>query len=113
MSPNTSDNSEEMFLYDCIIFNVPPTIKILYFWLLSRAEPGEIQEFDKEDFDDYCIRMGRSKGYSVQWFTTCLKKLEETPLLIILRRYRGYGYKVKVYPPKKLSDLSKLMKTNI
>jgi len=112
MEQNTLDNSEETFLYDYIFFNFPPALKVLYFWLLSRAEAGEIQEFDKEDFDDYCIKKGRRKGYSTQWFVSCLKKLEKISLLTIVRRYRGYGYQVRVYPPKKLSYLKELIKTS-
>lgn len=98
-----------MRLYDYMGFHVPRGIKVLYLWLLSRGKPGEIQEFDKEDFDNFCRSVGRKKSYSVRWFSICVKKLEESPLLTIIRRYRGHGYQVKVYAPKDYRDLEKLI----
>ena len=105
LEQNTSNSSFDIPLYEQIMFHASPAVRVLYFWLIKRAEPGTIQEFDKEDFDDYCIKMGR-KPYSNYWFSHCVKKLSETPLLTIIRRYRGSGYKVQVYCPDQPSDLN-------
>ena len=110
LEQNTWNYSDEIPIYEQIMFHASPTARVLYFWLLSRAEVGEIQEFDKEDFDEYCIRMGRRRAYSLRWFVICVKELEKTPLLEVIRRYRGYGYKVRVFCPDKAIDLNELLK---
>ena len=104
LEQNTSTSSFDIPLYERIMFHASPAVRVLYFWLITKAEPGTIQEFDKEDFDAYCIKMGRRKPYSIYWFTRCIKELAETPLLTIIRRYRGYGYKVRVYCPSESQE---------
>jgi len=83
---------------DLINFRLPPAAQKVYFWLTRRSKPGTFQEFDKNDFDRYCLDRGR-KAFSIQWFVKCIKELVNTGLLVIQRQYRGYGYKVKAYHP--------------
>ena len=79
-------------------YSLPPAAQKIYRWLTRRSKPGTIQEFDKADFDNYCLSKGR-KPFSVQWFIACLKKLIDTRLIEVVRKYQGYGFKVKAYHP--------------
>lgn len=88
---------------ELISFQLPQAAQHLYNWLIRKCRAGDIQEFDKEDFDIYCQTMGR-KPYSLQWFTNCLKKLFDTNLVKLIRRFRGYGYKIQAFHPWQLED---------
>ena len=75
----------------------------MYSWFTRRARPGTIQEFDKEDFDDYWRGIGR-KPVSKQWFMTCMKMLYKTRLVKLVRKYQGYGFRIVAYHPWQVDD---------
>ena len=84
-------------------YPLPPAAQKMYRWLIRRSKPGTIQEFDKADFDTYCISKGR-KPFSNHWFNTCLKKLISTRLIEVIRKYQGYGFKIRAYHPWQLDE---------
>jgi len=71
--------------------------------LLRRSRPGTEQEFDKADFDSFCSDRGR-EPYSIKWFMICFKKLLDTRLVKLVRKYCVYGFKVVVFHPWQLDD---------
>ncbi|MGK7899694.1 MAG: hypothetical protein AB4372_40280, partial [Xenococcus sp. (in: cyanobacteria)] len=90
--------------HDQIInYFLPPVAQKMYSWFTRRARPGTIQEFDKEDFDEYWRDIGR-KPVSKQWFMTCMKMLYKTRLVKLVRKYQGYGFKIIAYHPWQVDD---------
>ena len=90
---------------------MPPASQKLYDWLMRRNVPGNTQQFDKEDFDRYCLKVGRDP-FCVKWFVNCISKLISTGLLLVERRYRGYGYQVRVYHPWQIGENQNSQKSN-
>jgi len=88
---------------DLIDFALPPLSSKIYYWLLRRSRPGTEQEFDKADFDSFCSDRGR-EPYSIKWFMICFKKLLDTRLVKLVRKYCVYGFKVVVFHPWQLDD---------
>ena len=86
-----------------IEYIVPPAAQKIYKLLTRRAKPGTIQEFDKADFDKHCLSKGR-QPFSIQWFTKSIQQLIDARVIQIVRKYRGYGYKLIAYHPWQLDE---------
>lgn len=89
------------FEHDLLAFTIPPAARNLYHWLLRRVPAGKIQEFDFTDFSAY-IAEARGKPYSLSWFRKAINCLHESGVVEIVRRYRGYGYKLIAFHPQQL-----------
>ena len=90
--------------HDAIIdYCLPKAADRLFKFLTRRAKPGTAQQFDKDDFDQHCIKVGR-KPYSNKWFKTCFNKLVSTRLVRVEREFRGYGFQVRAYHPWQVDD---------
>lgn len=84
-----------------INFQLPPLSQKLYTWMMRRMIPGKSQEFDFTDFNNYTMKVG-GRTFSAKWFVKCLRLLEGTGLIEILRQYRGFGFKVIARHPWQL-----------
>ena len=91
--------------HDAVIkYYFPTAAGRIFDFLTRRAKPGTSQQFDKDDFDQHCIRVGRNKPYSKYWFKTCFDLLVSIRLIQVERVFRGYGYQVRVYHPWQVDD---------
>ncbi len=86
-----------------IDYYFPTAVGRIFKFLTRRAKPGTSQQFDKDDFDQHCIKVGR-KPYSKYWFRKCFEQLVSTRLVQVERTFRGYGYQVRVYHPWQIDD---------
>ena len=86
-----------------IDYYFPTAVGRIFKFLTRRAKPGTTQQFDKDDFDQHCIRVGR-KPYSKYWFRKCFEQLVSTRLVQVERTFRGYGYQVRVFHPWQIDD---------
>lgn len=91
--------------HDAVIkYYFPTAAGRIFDFLIRRAKAGTSQQFDKDDFDQHCIKVGRNKPYSKYWFKTCFDLLVSIRLIQVERVFRGYGYQVRVYHPWQLDD---------
>lgn len=86
-----------------IDYYFPRAVGRIFKFLTRRAKPGTSQQFDKDDFDQHCIKVGR-KPYSKYWFRKCFEQLVGTRLVQVERTFQGYGYQVRVYHPWQIDD---------
>lgn len=84
-------------------FKVPPAARLLYNWLMQTGKPGKTRDLHKEDFDEYCQKIGY-RPLSTRWFTTCLKKLLSTRLIKMVIRSYNYSYQIQAFHPWQLDD---------
>ncbi len=82
---------------------LPKAADIIFEFLARRCKPGISQQFDKEDFDEYCAKVG-FRIYSLKWFKSSFKQLVKTRLVKVERVFQGHGYQVRLYHPWQVDD---------
>ena len=90
--------------HDAVInYYFPRAAGRIFDFLTRRAKPGTSQQFDKDDFDQHCIKVGR-KPYSNKWFKICFDMLVSIRVVQVERKFRGYGFQVRAYHPWQVDD---------
>ncbi|MGK7897693.1 MAG: hypothetical protein AB4372_29775, partial [Xenococcus sp. (in: cyanobacteria)] len=90
--------------HDAVInYYFPRAAGRIFDFLTRRAKPGTSQQFDKDDFDQHCIKVGR-KPYSNKWFKICFDMLVSIRVVQVERKFQGYGFQVRAYHPWQIDD---------
>ena len=93
----------QLHLETYLKYKLPAAAIHLYEWAMRNIPSGAEQEFTKQEYDKYCLQVGK-KPPGQRWFNACIKKLIETRLLKVIYRCQGRWFRIIAYHPWQLDD---------
>ena len=93
----------QLHLETYLKYKLPTAAIHLYEWAMRNIPSGAEQEFTKQEYDKYCLQVGK-KPPGQRWFNACIEKLIKTRLLKVIYRCQGRWFRIIAYHPWQLDD---------